>query len=402
MSFYNISHKYFKLADDRRVVGSFLIKIRKIKHKSKEPMTRRHRFFYLTDLGGDMIKVGIVGTTGYAGQQLLWILNNHRKVEIEFISSHSFSGNDIGEIYQNYKKYFEKRLISLDEVREKLNRIDVIFLALPHGMSESLTKQALENNVKVIDLGADFRLDDSEVYEKWYNVKHEFPEINKNAVYGLPEIYKEKIKNADVIASPGCYPTSAILGVAPILKKGLVDTKKIIVDSKSGVSGAGRNAKADLIFTEVNESFKAYNILKHRHTPEIKQEMDKLGNGNINLIFSPHLLPINRGILSTIYLEVKEELKDKVTEEDIYKLYEEFYKEDYFIRITKELPEIRNVKNSNICEIGIRYDREYGNIVVVSVIDNLIKGAGGQAVQSMNILFGLEESEGLGFLSMYI
>ena len=256
--------------------------------------------------------------------------------------------------------------------------------------------------MKVFDLGADFRLDDSEIYEKWYKVKHNYPEINKNAVYGLPEIHKEEIKNTKVVASPGCYPTSAILGVAPLLKNGLVDTKKIIVDSKSGVSGAGRSAKLDLIYAEVNENFKAYNILKHRHTPEIKQEMDKLSNGDINLVFTPHLLPINRGILSTIYLDVNDEFKESLTEEKIYEIYNEFYKNEYFVRVTENLPEIKNVKNSNICEIGVRYDKEFGNIVVVSAIDNLIKGAGGQAVQSMNILFGFDENEGLEFLSMYL
>lgn len=349
-----------------------------------------------------MIKAGIIGATGYAGQQLVWILNNHKEVELEFISSHSNTGEDMGNVYTNYKKYFEKKLISLEEAKENFKNIDVLFLALPHGLSEKLTKKALENNVKVIDLGADFRLDDSEIYEKWYKVKHNYPEINKNAVYGLPELYKEKIKNTKVVASPGCYPTSAILGVAPLLKNGLVDTKKIVVDSKSGVSGAGRSAKLDLIYAEVNENFKAYNVLKHRHTPEIKQEMDKLANGNINLVFTPHLLPINRGILSTIYLDVKDELKKSLTEEKVYEIYNEFYKNEYFVRVTKDLPEIKNVKNSNICEIGVRYDKEFGNIVVVSAIDNLIKGAGGQAVQSMNILFGFEENEGLEFLSMYL
>ena len=349
-----------------------------------------------------MIKAGIIGATGYAGQQLVWILNNHKEVELEFISSHSNTGEDMGNVYANYKKYFKKELISLEEAEKNFKNIDALFLALPHGLSEKITKKALENDVKVFDLGADFRLDDSKLYEKWYKVKHNYPEINKNAVYGLPEIYKEKIKNTKVVASPGCYPTSAILGVAPLLKNGLVDTKKIIVDSKSGVSGAGRSAKLDLIYAEVNENFKAYNILKHRHTPEIKQEMDKLLNGNINLVFTPHLLPINRGILSTIYLDVKDEFKESLTEEKIYEIYNEFYKNEYFVRVTENLPEIKNVKNSNICEIGVRYDKEFGNIVVVSAIDNLIKGAGGQAVQSMNLLFGFEEKEGLEFLSMYL
>lgn len=176
-----------------------------------------------------MIKAGIIGATGYAGQQLVWILNNHKEVELEFISSHSNTGEDMGNVYTNYKKYFEKKLISLEEAKENFKNIDVLFLALPHGLSEKLTKKALENNVKVIDLGADFRLDDSEIYEKWYKVKHNYPEINKNAVYGLPELYKEKIKNTKVVASPGCYPTSAILGMAPLLKNGLVDTKKLLL-----------------------------------------------------------------------------------------------------------------------------------------------------------------------------
>lgn len=349
-----------------------------------------------------MVKVGIVGATGYAGQQLLWILNNHKKVEIEFISSNSFSGNEIGDIYKNYTKYFSKKLIAFEEVTENLSNIDVLFLALPHGMSEDLIKKALESNIKVIDLGADYRLDDSEIFEKWYGVKHKYPETNKSTIYGLPELYSKEIKESKVIASPGCYPTSAILAVAPLLKAGIVETKKIIVDSKSGVSGAGRNAKTELIYTEVNENFKAYNILKHRHTPEIKQEMDKLGNSNINLVFTPHLLPINRGILSTVYLDIKEELKNEISEKKIYELYNEFYKDKYFVRIVEDLPEIKNIKNSNICEIGIRYDKESGNIVIVSAIDNLIKGAGGQAVQSMNLMFNFKESEGLDFLSMYI
>ena len=257
---------------------------------------------------------------------------------------------------------------------------------------------ALGNNVKVVDLGADFRLDDSDNYEKWYKVKHEFPEINAEAVYGLPELYKDEIAKARIVASPGCYPTSAILGVAPLLKNNIVDTRKIIVDSKSGVSGAGRSANIATLFTEVNESFKAYNILKHRHTPEIKQEIDKLSNSNINLVFTPHLLPINRGILSTIYLDAK----IKTTEKEIIEMYKEFYKDSPFVRVIEELPEIKNIKNTNICEISIRYDEENGNIVVISAIDNLIKGAGGQGVQSMNIMFGFDEMEGLEFLSMFI
>ena len=345
-----------------------------------------------------MIKVGLVGATGYAGQQLLLILEKHKEVEIVFLSSNSYEGKDISEIYKNYKEYYSKKLISQNEVEEKLDEIDLLFLALPHGMSEKLAYEALKKNVKVIDLGADFRLDDSETYESWYNVKHEYPEINNEAVYGLPELYKEKIKKSNIIAAPGCYPTSAILGTAPLLKNNLADTKSIIVDSKSGVSGAGRGLKVDSLFTEVNENFKAYNLFMHRHTPEIEQEMGKAAGKDVSVIFTPHLLPINRGILSTIYLD----LKQKISQKEVYELYQEFYKNDYFVRINEELPEIKNIKNTNICEIGLRVHEEKNKVIIVSTIDNLIKGAGGQAVQAMNIMFGIDEKEGLSYLSMYI
>ena len=345
-----------------------------------------------------MIKVGLVGATGYAGQQLLWILEKHKEVEIVFLSSNSYEGKDISEIYKNYKEYYSKKLISQNEVEEKLDEIDLLFLALPHGMSEKLAYEALKKNVKVIDLGADFRLDDSETYESWYNVKHEYPEINNEAIYGLPELYKEKIKKSNIIAAPGCYPTSAILGTAPLLKNNLADTKSIIVDSKSGVSGAGRGLKVDSLFTEVNANFKAYNLFMHRHTPEIEQEMGKAAGKDVSVIFTPHLLPINRGILSTIYLD----LKQKISQKEVYELYREFYKNDYFVRINEELPEIKNIKNTNICEIGLRVHEEKNKVIIVSTIDNLIKGAGGQAVQAMNIMFGIDEKEGLSYLSMYI
>lgn len=343
-----------------------------------------------------MIKVGVVGVTGYAGQQLLWLLARHKEVEIEFISSNSYSGMDISEVYGNYKKYFEKKLISQEEVEKNLDKIDVLFLALPHGLSEKITKEAIEKDVKVIDLGADFRLDSSEEYEKWYGVNHNYPELNEEAIYGLPELNREKIKNSRIIASPGCYPTSAILGMAPLLEKKLVRTDNIIIDSKSGVSGAGRGAKVDNLFAEINENFKAYGIFNHRHTPEIEQELGKIARQEVSIVFTPHLIPINRGILSTIYLELNEEL----SEEQLYEIYKTYYGNEYFVRINEKLPEIKNVKNSNICEIGLRVKGR--KVIVVSTIDNLIKGAGGQGIQSMNIIFGFDEKEGLEYLSMYL
>lgn len=345
-----------------------------------------------------MIKVGIIGVTGYAGQQLLYLLRKHKKVEITFLSSNSYQGRYISEIFGNYKKYFEKKLVSQKEAEELLDKIDLLFLALPHGISENITKLALEKNIKVIDLSADFRLDSSNEYEKWYTVKHKYPNINNEAIYGLPELNREKIKNSRLIASPGCYPTSVILGLAPLLAKKLVKGDNIIIDSKSGVSGAGRGLKIESLFSEVNENFKAYNLFKHRHTPEIEQELKKLFKDELSIIFTPHIIPINRGILSTMYLDLKEEL----TEKEIYDLYKDFYKEEYFIRVSTELPEIKNIKNTNICEIGLRVDISKKKIIVISVIDNLIKGAGGQAIQSMNIMFGFDEKEGLDYLSMYL
>lgn len=345
-----------------------------------------------------MIKVGLVGATGYAGQQLLWILEKHKEVEIIFLSSNSYEGKDISEVYKNYKNYYSQKLISQKEVETKLGEIDLLFMALPSGMSETLAYKALEKNVKIIDLGADFRLDNSETYENWYNVVHKYPEINRQAIYGQPELYRKEIKESNIVAAPGCYPTSVILGTAPLLKNNLVNTKSIIIDSKSGVSGAGRGLKVESLFTEVNENFMAYNLFMHRHTPEIEQELGKVGNKDVSVIFTPHLLPINRGILSTIYLD----LNKKITEDEVYELYNKFYENDYFIRISKELPEIKNIKNTNICEIGLRVHEEKNKIIIVSTIDNLIKGAGGQAVQAMNIMFGIDEKEGLEYLSMYI
>lgn len=345
-----------------------------------------------------MIKVGIIGVTGYAGQQLLALLIRHKEVKIEFISSNSYHEKNVSEVYCNYKKYFDKKMISQKEAEKSLKEIDVLFIALPHGLSENITKLALENEVKVIDLGADFRLDSSAEYEKWYGVKHLYPKINQEAIYGLPELNSEKIKISRLIASPGCYPTSIILALAPLLSRQLVIENSIIIDSKSGVSGAGRSLKIESLFAEVNENFKAYSLFKHRHTPEIEQELGKIAKNDVSILFTPHLIPINRGILSTIYID----LKQKLSEEEIYSIYNEFYKDAYFIRINNTLPEIKNVKNTNICEIGIRVDIEKKKVIIVSVIDNLIKGAGGQAIQSMNIMFGLDEKEGLEYLSMYL
>lgn len=343
------------------------------------------------------ISVGIIGATGYAGQQLVWLLHQHPNVVINFVASHSHSAKQFSEVYRNYESFFDKRLINLEEVEPRLRSIDLLFLALPHGLSEPLTKKALEAGIKVIDLGADFRFDDEKIFEKWYNTEHDDPAINRQAVYGLPELYRDEITQAHLVACPGCYPTSAILGVAPLLKTGAVKPS-VIVDAKSGVSGAGRSEKLELLFAELNENFKAYGLFSHRHTPEIAQEMSKLLHAPMDVTFTPHLLPINRGILSTIYLDITEPM----TEADVYQQYIAMYKDEPFVRVVNQLPQISHVKNSNLCEVGLRVDEARQKVIVVSAIDNLIKGASGQAVQCMNLMFGIKDTTGIHQLSMYI
>ncbi len=343
-----------------------------------------------------MIKAGIVGATGYGGQQLVWLLKSRADVEISFISSHSNVGTEFDEIYGNYKNFLNLRSIDMNEIPNHINNIDVLFLALPHGKAFELVELAYRNGVKVIDISADYRLKDENEYENWYGLKHGTPELLKEAVYGLPELFRDDVKNANIIANPGCYPTASILALAPLLKNGLIDTKSIIIDAKSGVSGAGRSANINNLYAEINESFKAYGLTNHRHTPEIEQEMSELSGEKITLNFSPHLVPMTRGILATCYAN----LKTQVTQEELYNLYEEQYKSEYFVRVLKSLPETRWVRNSNICDIGLRVDKRTNRVIVVSAIDNLVKGAAGQAVQNMNLMFGIEETKGIDMIPM--
>jgi N-acetyl-gamma-glutamyl-phosphate reductase len=343
-----------------------------------------------------MIKAGIVGATGYAGEQLVWILNNHPDVCIEFYSSHNYSNIQFNEIYVNYFGFIEDKCIDMNEAMDKLKDINVLFIALPHGKAFEITEKALKLGVKVIDLGADFRLNSKEVYESWYGVKHELEASLEDAVYGLTELNRESIKNCNLLANPGCYPTATILGLAPLLKNKLIDTNSIIVDAKSGVSGAGRSANIATLFTEVNESIKAYGAPGHRHTPEIEQELSKLAEKDLVISFTPHLVPMNRGILSTCYGSLKVE----TSTEELLELYKEFYKEDYFVKILNTLPETRWVKGSNLCHISVRVDKRTNRVIVISAIDNLVKGAAGQAVQNMNVMFGFKETEGLEFIAM--
>ncbi len=334
-----------------------------------------------------MIRVSVVGITGFTGLELIKILLHHKDVEIAHLCSRSHVGEPLYQIYPQFRGLIDRDVEPIDE--ELLKESDIVFLALPHTVSAKIAK-ALFGKTKIIDLSADFRLKEPKVYKKWYGVEHSAPELLDRAVYGLTELNRERIAQAELIANPGCYATSVILAVAPVarLLEGVV-----IADSKSGVSGAGRGCKEGLEFCEVNENFRAYSISGHRHIPEMEQEL-KSFNENITISFIPHLLPVQRGILSTVYLQVKEEM-------DFFKLYTDFFNNDFFVRVVKSPPSLSSVKGTNFCDIYPYFDRRTKRLIVVSVIDNMIKGASGQAVQNMNIMFGLDEKEGLGGFVFY-
>jgi N-acetyl-gamma-glutamyl-phosphate reductase len=343
-----------------------------------------------------MIKVGIIGATGYVGEQLAWFLYKHPQVNVDFYHSHNYANIVYNNIYTNFYDFIQDVCVNMETAMSKLSNINVLFIAMPHGKAFEITEKALSLGVKVIDLGADFRLKSKDVYEDWYGVKHESAELLENAVYGLTELNRDAIKKCKLLANPGCYPTATILALTPLLKNKLIDVNSIIVDAKSGVSGAGRTANIGSLFTECNESIKAYAVATHRHTPEIEQELSALSSENVIISFTPHLVPMNRGILSTCYASLK---KDIATEE-VIALYRDFYKDDYFVKIINGFPETRWVRGSNLCHIGIKVDKRTKRVIIISAIDNLIKGAAGQAVQNMNIMFGLEETTGLEIIAM--
>lgn len=344
------------------------------------------------------IRAGVIGATGYAGAELVRILSEHPMVSLAGITTRNYAGMPLGEVYPHLYNHIGMICEELD-LEKLVESCDVVFTALPHGHSMSVAAEAGRRKKKIIDLGADFRFDDVAVYEKWYKGEHTEPHLNALAVYGLPEIYRDKIKKASVVANPGCYPTSAILGLGPLLKNKMLDTGTIVIDSKSGVSGAGRNVSLNTHYCEVNENIKAYNIGVHRHTPEIEQELSHLAKEKLMVSFTPHLTPMNRGILSTMYAG----LKVKAGREEIIAMYREFYAGSSFVRVLPSgmLPGTKHVAGSNHCDLGIVTDNRTGRVVVVSAIDNLIKGAAGQAVQNMNIMFGIPEETALGRLGIY-
>jgi N-acetyl-gamma-glutamyl-phosphate reductase len=344
-----------------------------------------------------MIKVGIYGASGYTGQELLRLLLRHPEVEIVALTSRQFKGMPISHVYPVFEGLTDLRYMdaSADDVADLS---DFVFLAVPHGEAMEVAPVLLEAGKKVVDLSADFRLRDASVYEKWYG-KHEAPEFLGEAVYGLPELYRETIKGARLVANPGCYPTSVILGLAPLLQKGMIDKASIIVDAKSGVSGAGRETKIGSLFCEVNEGFKAYNVFAHRHHPEMEQEISLLAGSRVNISFAPHLLPLDRGILSSIYAS----LHDDRSAADLLELYRDFYEGEKFVRVYREnaYPNLSSVRGSNFCDIGLTVDGRMKRVAVFSVIDNLIKGAAGQALQNMNLMCGFREDTGLDLVPLF-
>lgn len=352
-------------------------------------------FYYLEH---EMVKAAVVGATGYSGLELIRILLTHPKAELVALTSKSQPNKAISEIFPSLKT-------ETDLITEEFNplnlaeKADVVFTALPHGTSMEVVNSLVECNVKVIDLSADFRFKDSETYSKWYG-DHKAPHLLKKFVYGLPEINREDIKNAQLVGNPGCYPTSAILPLLPLLMKKVIDPKTIIVNSVSGVTGAGRSPSLDSLFCEVNEGFKPYKVTAHRHAPEIETVLSDSIGSEIVLSFIPHLAPMNRGIVSTITAD----LNVKFSTKEILTIFENHYKNDHFIRICPEgsFPDSSNVRGSNYCDIGVKVDERTGRVVLMSALDNLIKGASGQAVQNMNIIFGLNECEGLKQIPLYI
>ncbi len=344
------------------------------------------------------IKAGIMGATGYVGSELVRILYHHPEVEINVLTSKHHSNQRYNSIYTNFSKICEMKCDEND-LDSVINQLDIIFLSLPHGITSNLLTEKTLKNVKIIDLSADFRLKSMEEYEEWYDIKHNNINLLNRAVYGLSEWKREKICSSRLIANPGCYPTCALLCLLPLIKEEILEEDYIIIDAKSGVSGAGRSLNLGTHFSECNESTKAYNVASHRHTPEIEQQLSEINRKKISVTFTAHLLPMNRGILCTSYGN----LKKAYNYDDIKKIYEKYYHDEFFIRLMGKniFPETKWVKGSNYCDIGFSIDTRTDRIIVIGAIDNLIKGAAGQAVQNMNLMFNLEENMGLNSIPMF-
>ena len=345
-----------------------------------------------------MIKVGIIGATGYAGSELVRILLGHKDVEIKWYGSRSYIDKKYASIYQNFFQLVDANCMD-DNMEALADQVDVIFTATPQGLCASLVNEEILSKVKIIDLSADFRIKDVKVYEEWYKLEHKSPQFIEEAVYGLCEINREDVKKARLVANPGCYTTCSILTCYPLVKEGIIDPNTIIVDAKSGTSGAGRGAKVDNLFCEVNENMKAYGVATHRHTPEIEEQLGYACGEKITINFTPHLVPMNRGILATAYAS----LKKNVTYEEVKAIYDKYYADEKFVRVLEKdvCPQTKWVEGSNYVDVNFKIDPRTNRIIMMGAIDNLVKGAAGQAVQNMNLMFGLKESEGLELVPMF-
>ena len=350
-----------------------------------------------------MVKVGIIGATGYAGNELVRLLMGHKDVEIMWYGSKSYIDKKYAEVYQNMFEIVEDTCLD-DNMEELASKVDVIFTATPQGFLAGVLTEEILSKVKIIDLSADFRIKDVRTYEKWYKIEHRSPQFIEEAVYGLCEINRDKIKGARLIANPGCYTTCSILTAYPLVKEGLIDPDTLIIDAKSGTSGAGRGAKLPNLFCEVNENMKAYGVTNHRHTPEIEEQLGYAAGKEIVVNFTPHLVPMNRGILATEYATLNKKADGTLpTYEEVKAVYDKYYKNEKFVRVLEKdiCPETKWVEGSNYVDVNFKIDERTGRIVMMGALDNLVKGAAGQAVQNMNLLFGFDEAEGLNLVPMF-
>lgn len=345
-----------------------------------------------------MIKVGIIGATGYAGGELARILMGHKDAKIVWYGSRSYIDKKYADVYQNMFQIVDAKCLD-DNMEELAKKADVIFTATPQGFCASVISEAILADTKIVDLSADFRIKDVDTYEKWYGIQHKSPQFIEDAVYGLCEINREDVKGARLVTNPGCYTTCSILTAYPLAKEGLIDMNTLIIDAKSGTSGAGRGAKVGNLYCEVNENIKAYGVASHRHTPEIEEQLGYAAKEDVRISFTPHLVPMNRGILATEYAT----LTKQTTYEEVKAVYDKYYKEEKFIRVLDEgiCPETKWVEGSNYVDINFKIDPRTNRIIMMGAIDNLVKGAAGQAVQNMNLMFGLSESEGLELVPMF-
>ena len=350
-----------------------------------------------------MVKVGIIGATGYAGNELVRLLMGHKDVEIKWYGSRSYIDKKYAEVYQNMFEIVEDNCLD-DNMEELASKVDVIFTATPQGFLAGVLTEEILSRVKIIDLSADFRIKDVKTYEKWYKIEHKSPQFIEEAVYGRCEINRDKVKGARLIANPGCYTTCAILTAYPLVKEGLIDPDTLIIDAKSGTSGARRGAKLPNLFCEVNENMKAYGVTNHRHTPEIEEQLGYAAGKEIVVNFTPHLVPMNRGILATEYATLNKKADGTLpTYEEVKAVYDKYYKNEKFVRVLEKdiCPETKWVEGSNYVDVNFKIDERTGRIVMMGALDNLVKGAAGQAVQNMNLLFGFDEAEGLNLVPMF-